>query len=104
MLNEEIYLTFSERKFIKETIEILSIFEPGIDNLIKEKLAEIKKLNKDKFRRGKIFFSFIFSLRYPILSKKLEALRSYKVPWNLEFDEGDFFLEEEAKKIINQLE
>lgn len=100
---EEIHLTFSQKKFIKETIEILSIFYPKVNNLIKEKLTEIKKLKKDKFQKGKIFFSYIFSLRYPILSKKLEILKNYKIPWDLEFDEDNFPFKQEIKKIINQL-
>lgn len=100
---EEIHLTFSQKRFVKETIEILSIFCPEVDNLVKEKLAEIKELNKDKFQKGEIFFSYIFSLRYPILSKKLEILKNYKIPWDLEFDEDNSPFKEEIKDIINQL-
>lgn len=100
---EEIHLTFSQKRFIKETIEILSIFYPEVKNLIKEKLKGIKKLNKDKFQKGEIFFSYIFSLRYPILNKKLEILKNYKIPWDLEFDEDNFPFKQEIKNIINQL-
>lgn len=99
---EDIYLTFSQKRFIEETIETLSIFSPEVKNLIAEKLSEIRKLPKDKFYKGKIFFSFIFSLRYPILSKKLEILKNYKIPWHLEFDEDDLGLNVEIKRIINQ--
>ncbi|MCS7249637.1 MAG: hypothetical protein N2323_07155 [candidate division WOR-3 bacterium] len=98
-----IYLTFSQRKFIKETIEILSIFCPEVKTLIKEKIKEIKKLDKNKFQKGEIFFSYIFSLRYPVLNKKLAALKNYKVPWNLEFDEDNYSFKDEIKNIINQL-
>ncbi|MEO0120732.1 MAG: hypothetical protein ABIK40_05665 [candidate division WOR-3 bacterium] len=101
---EELHLTFSQKRFIKETIEILSIFYPEIESLIKERLAEIKKLDKNRFQKGEIFFSFIFSLRYPVLSKKLAILKNYKIPWDLEFDEDEFPFKEEIKKIINQLE
>lgn len=102
-MKEKIHLTFSQKRFIKETIEILSIFSSNIHILIKEKLAEIKKLNKDKFYKGALFFSYIFSLRYPVLSKKLGILKNYKIPPNLEFDEDGFPFKDEIKKIINQL-
>ncbi|MEO0097021.1 MAG: hypothetical protein ABIK78_02870 [candidate division WOR-3 bacterium] len=98
-----IHLTFSQKRFIKETIEVLSIFYPEIESLIKEKLAAIKKLDKNRFRKGEIFFSFIFSLRYPILSRKLAILKNYKIPQDLEFDEDNFPFREEIKNIINQL-
>lgn len=100
---EEFHLTFSQKRFIKETIELLAIFYPEIENLIESKLVEIKKLDKNQYEKGKIFFSYIFSLRYPILSKKLQILRNYKIPWNLEFDEEDFPFKEEIREIINQL-
>ncbi len=100
---EELHLTFSQKRFIKETIEILKIFYPEIENLIESKLTEIKKLDNNRYEKGKIFFTYIFSLRYPILSKKLPILKNYKIPFNLEFDEEEFPFKDEIRDIINQL-
>lgn len=73
-----LHLTFSEKKFIQESIEILEIFKPDITDEIERFLMEIKKMDKDKFTKGKIFFDYIFSLRYPVLSVKIQELKKLK--------------------------
>jgi hypothetical protein len=113
--SEKIHLTASEKNFVKETFELLSIFSDKISDIILQKFEEILNLSKNKFDAGKNFFDFIYHIRYPISYKKIEQLKKYKkrygfdFSWNLEFDEEKICeglqkeTLEEIKKIINTL-
>ena len=113
--SEKIHITSSEKNFIKETFEILSIFSDKLSDLILQKFEEILNLSKNKFDAGKNFFDFIYYIRYPVSYKKILQLKKYKkkygfeFSWNFEFDEeklcNDLPKEtlKEIKKIINTL-
>ncbi len=66
---KEVHLTVTEQNFVKESIEVLSIF----DQRIEEKINEIiSSLPKDKHIRSIIFLEKIFCLRYPVLYHEMK--------------------------------
>ena len=105
--SEKIYLTFSEKEFVKETIKILKVFFHKIESVVYKKFKKITSISDDKFKNKKEFLDFIHSLRYPISWQKIKVLKKInnKIPLNLEFDEQKIFEKEiiEIKKTINTL-
>lgn len=77
--SDKIHLTFSQKNFIKETYEILSIFKRDIYEVFKEKLKKAVSYSTNKFKNGEMFFKQIYELRYPITSKKLKQLKKFKI-------------------------
>jgi len=106
--SDKIHLTFSEKKFVKETTKILKIFFNKTEEVIYKKFKKIIANSNDKIKNKTEFLDFIYSLRYPISWQKIKELKKInnKIPFNLEFDEQKFFKHniEEIKKIINKIE
>ncbi len=111
LTSQQLHLTLSQKNFIKETYEILSIFYPDIVKIIKQKFHEIKTKQKNKYLAGEEFFEFIQNLRYPISFqkikkiKKIPELKKYINIITLELDEDKFpeELRNNLKEILNQL-
>ncbi|MCS7231408.1 MAG: hypothetical protein RMJ67_04650 [Elusimicrobiota bacterium] len=102
--SDKIHLTHSQKNFIKETYEILSIFRKDINKIIKEKFKSAMLYSNNKFKNGKIFFEEIYKLRYPITYKKLTQLRKFKI-FSLEIDinQTNIYSEKEISEIKNIL-
>jgi len=102
-----LHLTFSQKEFVKETIKILNIFCPKIEELILKKFNKIVSSSNDKNITTKLFLDFIYSLRYPISWKKIKELKKMdkSAPLDLEFDEEVFFKTDlqKIKSIINEI-
>lgn len=77
--SDKIHLTVSQKNFIKETYEILSIFKENVYEIFKKKLKETSTFSTDKVRNGEAFFEQVYELRYPITSKKLKQLKKFKI-------------------------
>lgn len=77
--SDKIHLTTSQKNFIKETYELLSIFKKDVYKIFKEKLNRAISSSDNKFKSGEIFFKQIYELRYPITSTKLKLLKKFKI-------------------------
>ncbi|MFN3551460.1 MAG: hypothetical protein ACK4WJ_06615, partial [Endomicrobiia bacterium] len=94
--SEKIHLTQSEKIFIKETFEILSIFSDKIEKIFWHKYNEVINYKNNKFDAGKKFFLSIQNLRYPVSFNKIQKIKKFlthkKVGFsNLEFNENELF-------------
>lgn len=107
----EIHLTHSQKNFIKETYELLSIFSKQLELIVEKKFKESVTLESNKFKAGEKFFEYISQLRYPISFpklqklKKIKNLKNYLSNLTFEFDENLLpkKLQKELKGILNEL-
>ncbi|MEN3013575.1 MAG: hypothetical protein ABDH23_03035 [Endomicrobiia bacterium] len=90
--SEKLHLTHSQKIFIKETYEILSIFKKEVDKIFKYNFETSILSSKDRIKNGELFFRKTYQLRYPITSKKLNQLKKFKI----------FDLEVNLKHVITQ--
>lgn len=101
--SKKIHLTFTEKNFVKESLDILSIFEPKIDEIFYQKFIEAINVSKNEFDAGKKFLEYIYFLRYPISYPKIKNLKKYKVGLTTDFDETKLNLSEQETKNIQTL-
>lgn len=105
--SKKIHLTFSEKNFVKESYEVLSIFEPNIDKIFYEKFVTAVNNSNDKFTAKKVFLDYIYTLRYPVSYHKIKNLSKYKLGLTTELDETKLTLPEQEIKnikiILNQI-
>lgn len=92
--SNKIHLTVSQKRFIEQSYEILSIFLPEIGHVISRRYEEIINSEKNRYIAGKKFFDYINELRYPVTTHKIIQLKNFlkqnKIRKNvntLEFDE-----------------
>lgn len=102
--SEKIHLTQSEKNFIKETFEILSIFSEETEKIFLQKYNEIINSKKNKFVCGKEFFVFAQKLRYPISFDKIQQIKKFFAHKklsisNLEFNEEILDTQQNLQKI-----
>ncbi len=93
--SNEIHLTQSEKNFVKETFDILSIFSDEVEKIFLQKYNEAV-CSKNKFEAEKKFFNSIQQLRYPVSFNKIQKIKKFlthkKVGFsNLEFNETELF-------------
>lgn len=101
--SDKIHLTQSQKNFIKETYEILSIFDKNVDKLFLQNFNQITETAKNKFHAGNFFYKNIYKLRYPVSWQKLAKLKKFK-KYNFEFDEKSLSENlSEIDIILNQL-
>ncbi|MCS7151469.1 MAG: hypothetical protein NZ928_03675 [Endomicrobia bacterium] len=101
--SNKIHFTFSEKNFIKESFDILSIFLPDIGKFFYEKFVKATKNSKSKFEAKNKFIDEVLMLRYPVSYTKIKKLKKYKIGLTLEFDENKLNLAEKDVKFIKNV-
>jgi hypothetical protein len=96
------HLTLSEKRFVEESLKILSIRNPEIETELENFITTIIKEPKDKISRGQQIINFLFKNRFPVISKKLQLLNKLKVKLksygiNLSYDK---MLEQNPKIVL----
>lgn len=105
------HFTHSHKSFIKETYELLSIFNKQLCIIFEQEFKKITAIEDNKFKVGEKFFEYVQQLRYPISFPKLKKLKKingfkkYLPNLTLEFDENILpkELQKELKEILNKL-
>lgn len=96
------HLTLSEKRFVEESLKILSIRNPDIETELENFITTITKEPKDKISRGQQIINFLFKNRFPVISKKLQLLNKLKIKLksygiNLSYDK---MLEQNPKIVL----
>lgn len=71
------HLTLNEKRFVEESLKILSIRNPNIKQEL-DGFIESFEEPKDKVSCGQRVVNFLFKKRFPVISKKLKLLNKLK--------------------------
>ncbi len=103
----KVHLTHSQKNFIKETYELLSIFNQQLYTIFEQEFKKITSIENNKFKAGEKFFEYVQQMRYPISFLKLQKLKKIKnlkkYISNLTFEFNEELLPEELQKELKEI-